>query len=134
MSTSAANVFGVDDDFEWIAEQIRELKHLGEKTEVTQDQSYDLSVRWGTALAGRLRRLVLYSSQGRLEGADEQRFQVLCTELRGLSELIDRFGLTQPVFTVPAPAKAKRHRGPRRTNSRRAPGRRRGPENPSPAA
>lgn len=117
---------GIDDDFEWINEQIHALKQLGKKEELDEGESYDFNIRWGTALAGRLRRLVHYSAQGILNEADERRFQSLCDELRGLSELIDRFDLTHPVFTDPQPAKAKRHRGPRRSSSRRGLGLRSG--------
>lgn len=110
---------GIDDDFEWINEQIQALKELGQKDELEEGESYDFSIRWGTALAGRLRRLVHYSSLGRLDEADERRYQALCDELRGLSHLIERFELAQPVFTDSPPASAKRHRGPRRAKSRR---------------
>lgn len=112
---------GVDDDFEWINEQVQALKQLGEKEELAEGESYDFSIRWGTALAGRLRRLVHYSAQRMLTEADERRFQALCDELRGLSGLIDRFELAHPVFTDSSPAKAKRHRGARPSNSRRGP-------------
>lgn len=115
----SAEPIGIDDDVELLTEQIAALKQLGAKDEVDEGESYDLSIRWGTALAGRLRRLVHYSSQGRLDADDERRFQSLCDELRGLTELIDRFGLAHPVFTDTPPAKAKRHRGARHTNSRR---------------
>jgi hypothetical protein len=110
---------GVDDDFELINEQILALRQLGEKEELEEGESYDFSIRWGAALAGRLRRLVHYSSQGILGEADERRFQSLCDELRGLSDLIDRFDLAHPVFTDSPPAKAKRHAGARRSSSRR---------------
>jgi hypothetical protein len=110
---------GIDGDFEWINEQIQALRQLGDKEELDEGEGYDFSIRWGAALAGRLRRLVHYSSQGMLSEADERRFQSLCDELRGLSELIDRFDLAHPVFTDSRPAKAKRHRGARRSSSRR---------------
>lgn len=111
---------GVDDDFELLNEQIEALKKLGQKEKLDEGESYDFSIRWGTALAGRLRRLVHYSCQGILSEAEERRFQALCDELRGLSDLIDRFELAQPVFTDTPPAKAKRHRGARPSSSRRA--------------
>lgn len=104
----------IDDDVEWLTEQIQALKELGDKDEVTDGEKYDFSIRWGTALAGRLPRLVHYSSRGLLDDADELRFQQLCDELRGLSELIDRIGLPQPVFTEPKPAKSRRARRSRR--------------------
>jgi hypothetical protein len=100
----------IDDDIEWLTEQIQALKQLGQQGEVTDGEKYDFSIRWGTALAGRLPRLVHYSSRGLLDDADEHRFKALCDELRGLSGLIDRIGLTQPVFseTEPRPATSRR--------------------------
>jgi hypothetical protein len=109
----------IDDDVELLTEQIEALKALGEQGEVSGNRIYDFSIRWGTALSGRLPRLVHYSWLGLLDEADESRFRALCTELRGLSDLITRFELAQPVFTDPPPAKAKRHRVPRRTAPRR---------------
>ena len=98
----------IDDDVEWLTEQIEALKQLGHQDEVSDGEKYDFSIRWGTALAGRLQRLVHYSSRGLLDEADERRVQALCDELRGLSDLIDRIGLAQPVFREPRPAKSRR--------------------------
>ena len=109
----------IDDDVEWLTEQIQVLKQLGQKDDVDDGEKYDFSIRWGTALAGRLPRLVHYSSRGLLADTDERRFQALCDELRGLSDLIDRIGLAQPVFSDTPPAKAKRQREPRPAKSRR---------------
>jgi hypothetical protein len=115
----------IDDDVEWLTEQIQALKKLGQKDEVSDGEKYDFSIRWGTALAGRLPRLVHYSSRGLLDEADERRFQALCDELRGLSDLIDRIGLAQPVFSDAPPGKVKRRREPRPAKSRRGLGFRR---------
>jgi hypothetical protein len=115
----------IDDDVEWLTEQIQALKQLGHQDEVSDSEKYDLSIRWGTALAGRLPRLVHYSSRGLLDDADERRFQALCDELRRLSGLIDQIGLIQPVFSDTPPAKAKRQREPRPAKSRRGLGFRR---------
>jgi hypothetical protein len=109
----------IDEDVELLTEQINALKELGRKDDVDEGTIYDFSIRWGTALAGRLCRLVHYSSLGLLDEANERRYQALCAELRGLSDLIDRFELAQPVFTDTPPAKAKRHGAARRANSRR---------------
>jgi hypothetical protein len=98
----------IDDDVAWLTEQIRALEELGRQDEVTDGEKYDFSIRWGTALAGRLPRLVHYSSRGLLDEADEHRFQALCDELRGLCDLIDRIGLAQPVFREPKPATSRR--------------------------
>jgi hypothetical protein len=111
----------IDDDVEWLAEQMQALKQLGQQDEVSDGEKYDFSIRWGTALAGRLPRLVHYSSRGLLDEADERRFQALCEDLRGLSDLIDRIGLAQPVFSDAPPAKPKRRRESRRSASRRGP-------------
>lgn len=104
----------IDDDVEWLTEQIEELKQLGHQEEVSDGKKYDFSIRWGTALAGRLPRLVHYSSRGLLDRDDERRFQALCDELRGLSDVIDRLGLVQPVFTEQTPATSLRGRRFRR--------------------
>jgi hypothetical protein len=109
----------IGDDVEWLTEQIQVLKRLGQQDEVSDGEKYDFSIRWGTALAGRLPRLVHYSSRGLLDEADQRRFQTLCDELRGLSDLIDRIGLVQPVFSDTPPAKAKRRREPRPAKSPR---------------
>jgi hypothetical protein len=100
----------VDDDIELLTEQITALKELGHKYKV-DDDVYDLSIRWGTALAGRLPRLVHYSSLGSLDEADRRRFQSLCDELRSVSDLIDRFAFARPVFDD-----MPRRRTPRRVN------------------
>ena len=124
----------IDDDVAWLTEQIDALKELGSKDEVDEDECYDVSIRWGTALAGRLRRLVHYSSLGQLNDADQRRYQALCEELHGLSGLIERFGFAQPVFTDSSPASAKRHPGPKRAKSRRGllrPGRAESPSQPT---
>lgn len=109
----------IDADVKLLTEQIKALKALGEMDEVGENRVYDFSIRWGTALAGRLARLVHYSSLGLLDDADERRFQSVCDELRGVSDLIDRFELAHPVFADTPPATARRHRVPRQTRSRR---------------
>ncbi|MDT5349360.1 MAG: hypothetical protein QOH91_2647 [Mycobacterium sp.] len=105
----------IDADVELLAEQIKALKELGSKGQVSEGERYDFSVRWGTLQVGRLRRLVHYSSLGMLSDADERRFHALCAELRSLSGLIDRFRLAQPVFDEKARAGAHRRRVPRQT-------------------
>jgi hypothetical protein len=103
----------IDNDVELIGGQIRALRELAKQDDeapISEGQRYDFSIRWGTVLAGRLRRLVHYSSLGRLDDSDERTFDALCNELRTLSHLIDRFRLAQPNFTDAAPATAKRFR------------------------
>ncbi|OBH00375.1 MULTISPECIES: hypothetical protein [unclassified Mycobacterium] len=106
----------IDNDVELITEQIKALRELAKQDDaeaISEGQRYDFSIRWGTVLAGRLRRLVHYSSLGRLDEADERRFRALRDELRTLSHLIDRFRLAAPDFTDRPPPSAKRFR-PRR--------------------
>jgi hypothetical protein len=100
----------IDDDIELLTEQITALKALGHRDEVDDDDVYDLSIRWGTALAGRLPRLVHYSSLGSLDGADQRRFRSLRDEFRSVSDLVERFAFPRPVFDTPG------RRTPRRVN------------------
>ncbi|OBG38444.1 hypothetical protein [Mycobacterium sp. E3198] len=90
----------IDDDVAFITEQMERLKELGDRDgtgNILDDEDvYDLSVRWGTALAGRLPRIAHYSATGALTDCDEHRFQSLCDGLRELSPLIERFKLTHP--------------------------------------
>lgn len=90
---------GIDEDIELLAEQIAALKELARRDDVPDGQLYDFGIRWGAALAGRLRRLVHYSCLGVLDADGERRFQSLCDELRSVSDLIERFGLARPRFT-----------------------------------
>ncbi|EFG74797.1 hypothetical protein HMPREF0591_5387 [Mycobacterium parascrofulaceum ATCC BAA-614] len=117
----------IDDDIEFLSEQLERLRALGEEKaadDVFGDEDiYDLSVRWGTALAGRLPRIAHYSSIGLLDEADERRFQSLCDELRAVSPLIDRFKLARPdLGDCPDTRASGRHRrDDRATGWRRRP-------------
>ncbi|OBA76145.1 hypothetical protein A5641_22625 [Mycobacterium sp. 1554424.7] len=113
---SAGQAVAIDGDVELITGQIEALKDLArldDETPISEGQRYDFSIRWGTVLAGRLRRLVHYSSLGRLTDTDERTLDALRTELRSVNHLIGRFRLAQPNFADSPPAKAKRF-GPRR--------------------
>lgn len=114
----------IDDDVAFLTEQMERLKELWE-CDPDRDQFgdydvYDLSVRWGTALAGRLPRIAHYSSAGLLTDADERRFQSLCDELRELSPLIERFKLARPNLADRPDARAVgRHHQKRATKRKR---------------
>ena len=113
---TAVDAVDIDNDVELITEQIKALKELAQldgQEPIGEGQRYGFSIRWGTVLAGRLRRLVHYSSLSRLSDADVQRFHALCDELRTLSHLIDRFRLAQLNFTDAPPATAKPCRPPK---------------------
>lgn len=122
MSGAAENPawVGIDDDMAFLAEQMERLKELGEcdrdRDQFGDYDVYDLSVRWGTALAGRLPRIAHYSSAGLLTDADERRFQELCDELRELSPLIERFKLARPDLAgCPDARTSSRHQQKRAT-------------------
>lgn len=86
----------IDDDVAFLTEQIEALRQLGQRDDVDDEEVYDLSIRWGTALAGRLPRVAYYDSLGQLGDDDQRRFRSLCDQLRELSPLIKRFDLAQP--------------------------------------
>ena len=87
---------GVDDDVDLIQRQIAGLRALGQRGSMSEDEIYDFSIRWGTVLAGRVRRLAHYSALGLLAQADAAKFDALRQELNELTRLIDRFRLTRP--------------------------------------
>ncbi|SOX52674.1 hypothetical protein MAAFP003_1341 [Mycobacterium ahvazicum] len=114
----------IDEDVELLSEQIAALRQLDKRHEpVTEGERYDFSIRWGAALAGRWRRMVHYSTAGRLTDLDECRFKGLRSELHALSDVIDRFRLAQPVFTDAPPTAAKRFRPGRRSRRSESPSR-----------
>ncbi|WP_156669701.1 hypothetical protein [Mycobacterium sp. E3339] len=102
MAPQSRAYVNIDDDIAFIGEQLERLKELAEHKEAADifgdEDIYDLSVRWGTALAGRLPRMAHYSSMGRLAEADERRFRVLCDDVRAALPLIERFKLARPTF------------------------------------
>jgi hypothetical protein len=104
----------IDDDVEFLSEQLEKLRELGQQKEADDafgdEDIYDFSVRWGTALSGRLPRLVHYSSLGLLDEADQRRFESLREELRRVSDLAEELGLPRPVLTGEEAATVKGHR------------------------
>ncbi|WP_046300508.1 hypothetical protein [Mycobacterium sp. UM_Kg27] len=86
----------IDDDVAVLTEQLRALQDLGQHSEIEDEQVYDLSIRWGTAMAGRLRRLVYYHSRGLLDDDAERRLALVCEELRDVADLVKRFDLARP--------------------------------------
>ncbi|WP_024441533.1 hypothetical protein [Mycobacterium sp. UM_WGJ] len=86
----------IDDDVAVLTEQLRALQDLGQHSEIDDEQVYDLSIRWGTAMAGRLRRLVYCHSRGLLDDDAERRFALVCEELRDVADLVKRFDLARP--------------------------------------
>ena len=99
---------GVDDDVELIKRQITALRELGQRGSVSEDEIYDFSIRWGTVLAGRVRRLAHYSALGLLADADTAKFHAVREELDELTGLIDRFRLTRPRLAGDADPRRRR--------------------------
>jgi hypothetical protein len=91
-----ATTISIDDDVAFLTEQIEALQQLGRRDDADDEEVYDLSIRWGAALAGRLPRVTHYDSLGQLGDDDRRRFQSLCDQLRELSPLIERFDLARP--------------------------------------
>ncbi|OBI00608.1 hypothetical protein A5678_18350 [Mycobacterium sp. E2733] len=110
MAPETRGQVSIDDDVTLLTEQIDALEALGRKNSVDDAEVYDFSVRWGAALAGRLPRLVHYSSLGLLDDADQHRFQSLCERLRRVSGIAERFGLPRPVLSGESAASPKGHR------------------------
>jgi hypothetical protein len=113
-----SEAISIDDDVELLTEQIKALKELGAKDQKTQSAK----TRATTSASGGVRHLpggcggwcttAPLGCSTRPMNADFNRSAPSCA----LSDLIDRFELAHPVFSDPPPAKAKRHRDPRRTN------------------
>ncbi|OBJ72447.1 hypothetical protein [Mycobacterium sp. 1274756.6] len=86
----------IDDDVSVLTEQIAALQDLGNQPEVSEATVYDVSIRWGTALAGRLPRLLHYRDRGLLADDDAARVRRLCDQLRELTAVSRRLGLAEP--------------------------------------
>lgn len=108
----------IDDDVAFLTEQIEALRQLGQRDDVDDEEVYDLSIRWGTALAGRLPRVAYYDSLGQLGDDDQRRFLSLCDQLRELSALIERFNVTRP--QLPGSTDGQVSGGRRRPRKRRS--------------
>ncbi|OMB90154.1 hypothetical protein [Mycobacterium colombiense] len=108
----------IDDDVALLTEQIEALQRLGQRDDIDDEEIYDLSIRWGAALAGRLPRMAHYDSLGQLDDDDQRRFRSLCDQLRELSPLIERFGLARPQLPGSTDGQANRGRHARKGPSR----------------
>ncbi|MGV0634270.1 hypothetical protein ABQE69_11340 [Mycolicibacillus trivialis] len=86
----------ITDDVSVLTEQIAAVRQLGSRSEVSEATVYDVSIRWGAALAGRQPRLLHYRDRGLLAGADETRVRRLCAELRELSAVSRRLRIAVP--------------------------------------
>lgn len=118
VTSESRSPIGIDDDVAFLTEQIEALRQLAERDDVDDEEIYDLSIRWGTALAGRLPRMAHYDSLGQLVDDDQRRFQSLCDQLRALSPLIEKFDLTRPRLPGSTDGQVSGGRRPRKRASR----------------
>ncbi|OBJ46800.1 hypothetical protein [Mycobacterium colombiense] len=112
------NPVNIDDDVALLTEQIEALQRLRQRDDIDDEEIYDLSIRWGAALAGRLPRVAHYDSLGQLGDDDQRRFRSLCDQLRELSPLIERFDFARPQLPRSTDGQANRGRHGRKRPSR----------------
>ncbi|OBJ34869.1 hypothetical protein A5621_18390 [Mycobacterium colombiense] len=112
------NPVNIDDDVALLTEQIEALQRLGQRDDIDDEEIYDLSIRWGAALAGRLPRVAHYDSLGQLRDDDQRRFRSLCDQLRELSPLIERFDFARPQLPGSTDGQANRGHHVRKRPSR----------------
>lgn len=59
-------------------------------------KAYDLSIRWGVLVSGRLKRLEHYHRAGELTQDQERRYRDLKRELRAALPEAERLGVARP--------------------------------------
>jgi hypothetical protein len=92
---------GIDADLSIVSAQTEALRELASDPARAEDGSrvYDFSVRWGTLMSGRLKRLEHYYRAGELTEDQERRYRELRHELKDAKPLTDRLDISPP--TVP---------------------------------
>lgn len=92
---------GIDRDLDVIFAETGALRELASDPDKAQDGArvYDFSIRWGTLMSGRLKRLEHYHLAGELTEEEERRYRVLRSELKDATPLTERLGIARP--TVP---------------------------------
>ena len=89
---------GIDRDLELLAEGIASLRELAPDPVASEDDArvYDFSIRWGTLLSGRLKRLEHYHRAGELAAGQRRRYRELRDELKQATPLAEGLGLGKP--------------------------------------
>jgi hypothetical protein len=92
---------GIDKDLSIVFTATEILRELASDPYKAEDGArvYDFSIRWGTLMSGRLKRLEHYYRAGDLAEAQERRYRELRGELEDAMPLIERLGIAWP--TVP---------------------------------
>ena len=105
---------GIDRDLDMLFVETAMLQDIASNPEKAQDGSrvYDFSVRWGTLMSGRLKRLEHYYQAGELTEDQERRYRELKRELKGATHEIERLGVTRPTVPLEDGKSADKLRGP----------------------
>lgn len=101
-----------DVDIEMLAGCVDRLHELAGDPSAANDpdQRYDVSIRWGVLLSGRLRRLLHYEQRGELPAEEQQRFDELRERLYEVASVAWQLGLADPVGVLD-PNTARKVRG-----------------------
>lgn len=96
-------VVGIMADIDVVEARLREVRDLAADPDRAADEQrvYDVSIRWGAVLCGRLQRLDHYASRGKLAPAEATRYRELLAALAAALPLIDRLGLGRPPVPLP---------------------------------
>ena len=92
---------GIDTDLSMIFAETEALRELASDPDKAEDggRVYDFSIRWGVLMSGRLKRLEYYYRVGDLTKDEERRYRELRRELKDVTLLTERLGISRP--TVP---------------------------------
>ena len=93
---------GIDRDLELLAEGIAALRELATDPVASEDGTrvYDFSIRWGTLLSGRLKRLEHYHRAGELAAGQRRRYRELRDELKEATPLAVGLDLGEPAVPL----------------------------------
>jgi len=89
---------GADADLDFLFGQLDQLLRLAKNPDAASDgdQRYDLSIRWGVLLSGRLQRVLHYARRGELTVNEQERFVELCSRLRDAAPVARALGVADP--------------------------------------
>lgn len=101
-----------DADLDLLLTTAAELEALAADCDRASDPGrvYDFSIRWGTYLSGRLRRLEYRDRAGALGTPEKARYEQLRRRLQEVAPAARRLGLAQPAVVEDGTRRAARHR------------------------
>lgn len=102
LDRSVAGRSAADVDLELLFDQVAAVRQLARDVErkPDPDRVYDVSIRWGTLLSGRLARLTYYADRGELSPPEQARYEQLQDDLRDVTPAAVRLGLHPPDVAV----------------------------------